>query len=369
MKKIIHLTSVHTRYDIRIFYKMCSSLANHGYDVNLVVADGKGYEEKDNVKIFDIGKASSRLERMIKSTVLIYKRALSLNGDIYHIHDPELLPYAYLLKLKGKVVVFDSHEDTPRQILTKPYINKIFLRAISFIYEKIEKFICRKLDHIITATPYIKDILLNYNKNTLDINNYPLLGELEYSEKINKKKQICYVGGIMPIRGIFELVDSIQYVKNDISLVIAGNFLEGISEKELSKRISKEKLELKGFLNRVNVCKLLSESLAGVVIFLPLSNHINSQPNKMFEYMSADLPVIASNFPLWKEIIEGNKCGICVNPLNPKEIAEAIDYLYEHKEEAIRMGINGKKAIYQKYNWNIEVKKLLIVYEELLKKV
>lgn len=365
--KVIHLTSAHSRYDIRIFAKMCSSLAAFGYDVNLVVADGKGYEEKNNVKIYDVGKPFKRIERMIKSSLLVYKMALFLNGDIYHIHDPELLPYAYLLKCKGKKVIFDSHEDTPKQILTKPYLNKRLLIPISFIYEKFEKYICSKLDYIVTATSFIKDIFIKYNINTQVINNYPILGELECTKKTNKKNQICYVGGLMPIRGIYELVESMRYVNNNVSLAFAGNFFEGINEKELYNRISKEKLVLKGFLNRAQVSELLSSSLAGVVTFLPFSNHINAQPNKMFEYMSAGLPVIGSDFPLWKEIIEDNHCGICVNPMNPKEIAEAIDYLYEHKDEAEQMGLNGKKSVYKKYNWDIEKKKLLNIYEKLLK--
>jgi glycosyltransferase involved in cell wall biosynthesis len=365
--KIIHLTSAHPRYDIRIFLKMCQSLANADYNVNLVVADGNGFEVKNNVKIYDVGKPLKRLERMFKSSMMVYKRALQLNGDIYHLHDPELLPYAYLLKLKGKKVIFDSHEDTPRQILSKPYLNKNLLIIISFIYELLEKFICSRLNCVVTATPYIRGIFSKYNPNSIDINNYPILGELESSDEITKKNQVCYVGGIKPIRGIYKLVETMNYVKNDVKLCLAGDFVDGVNLEKLSKFGNLEKIEFKGFLNRTQVQKLLNESLAGIVTFLPASNHINAQPNKMFEYMSVSLPVIASDFPLWKEIIEYNKCGICVNPQDPKKIAESIDYLFEHQNEAIEMGRNGKNAVYEKYNWNTEVKKLLNLYETWLK--
>ncbi len=370
--KIVHLTSAHTRYDIRIFLKMCCSLAKANYDVSLVVADGKGYEIKNNVKIYDVGKPLKRLERMLESSLLVYKRALLLNGDIYHIHDPELLPYAYLLKLKGKKVIFDSHEDTPRQILSKPYLMLLHYKlmmlpkCVSFFYEKVEKFICSRLNCVVTATPFIRDIFSKYNPNSIDINNFPMLGELESSEKTDKKNQICYVGGIKPIRGIFEIIEAMKYVKNDIKLCIAGNFLDGITSEELLKREGSEKFELNGFLNRIEVKKLLGESIAGIVTFLPLSNHINAQPNKMFEYMSAGVPVIASDFPLWKEIIEKNKCGMCVNPKESKKIAEAIDYLFEHQNEAAEMGKNGRNAVYEKYNWANEEKKLLNLYDSLL---
>ena len=387
--KIVHLTSAHPRYDIRIFLKMCVSLANAGYDVNLVVADGKGYEEKKSVKIYDVGKPLKRLERMFKASLHVYKRALQLNGDIYHLHDPELLPYAYLLKLKGKKVIFDSHEDTPRQILTKNYllfchcepkawqsrihcnsaiekINKILLKFISYIYEKAEKFICSRLNCVVTATPFIRDIFSKYNQNSIDINNFPILGELESKNEIVKKNQVCYVGGIKPIRGIYNLVEAMNYVKNDVKLCLAGDFVDGVNLEKLSRFGNLDNIEFKGFLNRNQVQKLLNESLAGIVTFLPASNHINAQPNKMFEYMSASLPAIASDFPLWKEIIEQNKCGICVNPQDSKKIAESIDYLFEHQNEAAKMGKNGRNAVYEKYNWANEEKKLLKLYDSLL---
>ena len=108
--------------------------------------------------------------------------------------------------------------------------------------------------------------------------------------------------------------------------------------------------------------------MAGLVTFYPLPNHVDAQPNKMFEYMSSGLPVIASNFPLWKKIIEGNKCGLCVDPLDPAAIAKAIDYIVSHPDEARAMGENGKRAVYEKYNWGVESEKLISLYRSLCNK-
>ena len=85
----------------------------------------------------------------------------------------------------------------------------------------------------------------------------------------------------------------------------------------------------------------------------------------MFEYMAAGIPVVASNFPLWKEIIEENKCGICVEPANVEQISDAVNYLLNNPEEAQRMGANGRKAVEEKYNWNNEAKTLLQLYCDL----
>ena len=362
------MTSVHLRYDTRIFVKMCSSLAKAGYDVSLIVADNKGYEEKNGVKIFDVGKPAGRLQRMLNTSALVYKRALQLDADVYHLHDPELLPYAYLLKLKGKKVIFDSHEDVPRDLFSKTYLPRWVLFWLSMIVESLEKVILKSLLVVIAATPHIKEILVKYNKNTFNINNFPIINELYISQnEFYHCKYFCYVGDITTARGLIEVFEALQHVKNDTKLCLAGNFKD-ISIDKIKDASINNKIEYVGYVSREGIKNIFKQSIAGLVTFLPLPNHIDAQPNKMFEYMSAGLPVIASNFPLWKEIIEGNKCGICVDPMKPEEIAKAIDYLYEHPEEARQMGQNGQKAVYEKYNWNIEEKKLLNVYEKIMNK-
>jgi glycosyltransferase involved in cell wall biosynthesis len=106
--------------------------------------------------------------------------------------------------------------------------------------------------------------------------------------------------------------------------------------------------------------------MAGIVTFLPVPNHINAQPNKLFEYMSSSLPVIASHYPLWKGIVEKYDCGICVDPENSKEIAEAINYILANPLNANRMGINGRKAIKEVFNWEQEEQKLAELYTDLV---
>ncbi|MNR34850.1 GDP-mannose-dependent alpha-(1-6)-phosphatidylinositol monomannoside mannosyltransferase [compost metagenome] len=123
-----------------------------------------------------------------------------------------------------------------------------------------------------------------------------------------------------------------------------------------------------GFVGRGEVREIMSRSVAGVVTFLPAPNHIDAQPNKMFEYMSAGIPVIGSNFPLWKTIIEGNQCGVCVDPADPVEIAAAIDHLFIHQSEAREMGVRGRIAVLEKYNWDSEGAKLIALYQEILSK-
>jgi len=365
MYKVCHLTSVHKRNDIRIFIKECKSLSEK-YDVSLIVADGEGNCVVEGVKIFDVGKPSGRKERMMKFGKYIFEKAISLDADLYHFHDPELMPVGIKLKKAGKKVIYDVHEDLPRQLLTKPYLNKPLLKILSFVVEKYENWAVKKYDFVITATSHIRDRFLKVKKEVQDVNNYPILDELKDSNEWKlRKNEICYIGGISEIRGIRELIKSLEYV-NNVTLHLAGSFDDKKLQNEIMQLEGWKNVKFYGFVERKELKKILKSVKAGMLLFHPVPNHTEALPNKMFEYLSAGIPVIASDFQLWQEILYGNKAGICVNPLDPKEIAEGITKILSNDELARVMGENGEKAVIEKYNWGVEKKKLFKIYEKVL---
>lgn len=365
--KVCHMTSVHKSDDIRIYHKECISLAKAGYEVYLI-AQGNSFDTC-GINIIGIGDLpKSRIKRIRYSAKAIYKKALKIDADIYHIHDPELLPYALKLKRKGKVVIFDSHEDVVEQIKEKIWIPSIIRLPISQIYRFYQKYICRRIDAIISVTPHICKKFKNTNKNVYMITNYPLI-KLPLNEHEEFGTRIISFPGLIAPEWCHEnLIEALGYCQNT-KYVLCGNTIESYLEK-LKSLNNWSNVEYKGKITREEVAKLLSESDVGIALADyggNVGNKMGTLGNtKLFEYMLAGVPVICTDFILWKEIIEKNECGICVNPKNIREISDAINYLLDNPEIAEKMGKNGRKAVLEKYNWNSQEKELIKLYSKLI---
>jgi len=366
-KRVVHLTSAHPRFDSRIFLKQCTSLSKAGYEVSLIVGDGEGEDFVDGIKIIDVGRASGRLDRIFRTTKRVYDAAIKTDGEIFHFHDPELLYVGWRLKKLGKTVVFDSHEDVPNQILSKGYIPQQLRGLIKAAYSKYEKLITKRLDAVVTATSKIRENFEQSNQNVVDINNFPIWGELDSEGRSldGGARNVCYIGGLASIRGIREIVEAVEHTKTNVSLLLAGRFSDDRLEKKIKLCKGWSHVVDKGWQDREGVRAILRQSVAGLVTLHPTVNYVEALPIKMFEYMSAGVVVIASNFPLWRDIVEGNGCGICVDPLDVESIAEAIDYLVSNPAIASEMGRRGQQAVRERYNWSNEEKKLLGVYSSL----
>ncbi len=368
---ILHVTTVHSPFDVRIFHKEAKTLLRAGLEV-AIIAQHDENETVDGIKIFALPRIENRTRRILILTLRAFWMALGQKADIYHLHDPELLPVGILLKLiKGKMVIYDVHEDYGKQMLSKPYFGKSIGKGIGFLVKIIESFSSKSFDAIITATD---DILRNFShhKRALSVRNFPIVsnfstkGEKEKSEK--EFLSLIYIGGLERIRGLTQMIKALEHFDSDaqLKLTLCGDFYPSDYEHKLRSLKGFKKVEYLGWVKADKIPSLLEKHDVGIVCFLPEPNHINAMPNKIFEYMAAGLPVIASSFPLWKEIVEGHRCGICVDPLNPRDIAKAIMYLMRHPESRKEMGRNGRETVLHKYNWEKEGKKLLDLYAQLL---
>lgn len=369
-RKVCILTTVHPPLDIRIFHKQAKTLVRAGYDVTLI-AQHNGNVEVDGVKIIGLPRPRNRLGRIFGLTWRAFRLALRERADIYHFHDPELLLIGLLLKFFARArVIYDVHEDVPQQILTKHWIPTLLRYPLAMLFNVIEKFLARAMDAVVVATEGIAMKFARFEP--VVVHNYPDLEmflNLSPGSREGKERVLVYVGGISEIRGAREMVQALEYLNPsiDVRLDLIGRFEPENLEKELRALPGYRRVRFLGWLPWKETWQQARKATAGLVVFYPAPNHTQSLPNKLFEYMAAGLPVVASNFPLWREIVEGNRCGIAVDPLDPQAIAHAVEYLLTHPEEARRMGENGRQAVIEKYNWKREEGTLLRLYKELLK--
>ena len=369
-RKIAHLTTVHSPFDVRIFHKECKTLVKAGYEVYLIAKHDKE-ETVDGVHIIPLPRTRKRIYRLIVLPIRVLSKALKIKASIYHFHDPELIPIGLILKLLGRKIIYDVHEDVPEQIMSKAYIPKSFRKILSLGFNLIEKNSARFFDYVITTTDFIKSKFLKYNRKVIDIKNY--ISKEYIKDNIDKSSEsndfiLIFAGGIYKERGILEGVKACNIIREvPVRFLLFGE-IDSTYYSEIKKVDTLGRLDYKGVLPYEKVLREIAKADIGFICDYPLKRHMEGLPLKLFEYMAAGIPFIASNFPLWKEIVEGNNCGICVDPLDPKEIAKAIKYLIDHPDEARKMGDNGRRAILEKYNWEKESEKLLDLYKEILNK-
>ena len=363
--KICHMTSAHPKEDVRIFHKECTSLAQSGYEVYLV-EHGETYD-KNGVHIVGTGEMPrKRFRRMTEGTSRVYRAALAQDCDLYHFHDPELLPVGLTLKKKGKKVIFDIHENTAGAIREKGYIPSIFRGMLSKLYETYEAYCCRKLDALITVTPTQTESYLKINPNTVEVSNFPKLSE-HYQEPSFKNRALVFAGAINSQWNHELIIRALRDIP-DVEYVICGTANKYLGR--LKTLPGWEKVNYKGRIPHEQVNNVMAECMIGVALLCPGRNTagtIGTMGNtKIFEEMMAGLPVICTDFKLWRDFVDRYQCGICVDPSDEQAVIAAIDYLLNHPEEAKMMGKNGRRAVIEEFSWEVESKKLTELYRRLL---
>lgn len=366
--KVCHMTSAHESTDVRIFRKECVSLAEAGYETYLV-ARGESRVER-GVNIVGVGPApKGRLQRMTTFARRVYQRALELDADLYHIHDPELLPYARKLKQRGKRVIFDSHENTAGTILEKDYIPPILRKRVYKAYCKYQENVCRKLDAVVTVTPNMVRLFEKICPRVVQVTNFPIFEKIALTPDFGAKR-LVFAGGVSAQWNHLRIVEALLQLP-DCRYCLCGAGTNAYIGKLQSSKGWKQ-VEYLGKISHEEVMKKLASGSVGMALLLPNRNSDWTNGTigntKIFEEMMAGLPVVCTDFTLWKAFVERYHCGICIHPEKVEDIVRAVRYLCDHPEEARQMGENGRHAVETEFNWKTQEVNLLSLYRELLGK-
>ncbi len=356
------ISSVHPLSDSRIYHRQVKSLAKY-YPVRVFAQQVEGWRSEgiDHVAL-PRGKG---LRIRLKNFFILFRASLSREARVIHFHDPELMLVGLAAKVFGKKVVYDVHENYSKTIRYKQAIPKPLRGLVSLLYKWLEKFCCRCFDLILVVTDELQEQLPG---NVHTLKNYPLITFTPPDKELSQGPlKLVYVGLITPARGILSMIEAVKKVKQPVEFDIIGHF----NSAEFRRTVE---AELAGVENIRYVPSFpYSEFFArlvgydvGMMCLLPNPNHVTSLPNKLFEYMSMGMAILASDFPLWQKIIGGVGCGVLVDPEDIDTIKGAIERFAADREGVVEMGRRGQRAYRAQFNWQSQEEKLILLYRKML---
>lgn len=372
MKKVCILAPVHPYDDVRVFQKEAKTLCENGYKVTLFARAEKDMII-DGIQIKKVPAYKKRLQRFLYHPILFLK-ALKTNSDVYHLHNPDTLLMGFLFKAIGKKVIYDTHEDFSKRILMREWIPMRLRKIVAIMVEYLEKKAAQYFDACIVTQPQLSDKM---GPKTILIENAPVLDNsltkraYDLANNIKKEKnliRLIYVGGISKYRGIKETILVLENVNKQIPcrLWLIGPCFEKGFLQELQKMDGWKYVDYLGQLPQDKAFAYMISSDIGIVTILDIGDHATTSPNKLHEYQRFGLPFIASNFKQWIKKVGKTQSGIFVNPSDIDEIGKCVINLARDEKLREIMGKNGQQYIFNEFNWNIESKKLIEVYNKLI---
>ena len=360
--QILHLATAHAATDPRIAEKECRTLADAGHDVAFVVPHGRD-ETVNGVRVLAVPKPANGKARLLATTRAVVRRALAeahSRETVFHVHEPELLPFVLGIAARGRRVVYDAHEDTPRQIFHQAWIPSAARRPVSLGYAALEALAGRLCAGIVAATPTIAD---RYPEaKTALVRNFPVLDAAEPPAFETREALVAYVGAVTEARGAAEMIRAAARLPDGARLAVAGTLFPASLGNRLDALPGADRTDRLGPLARPDVADLLARARVGLVVLHPTPQYVDAYPTKLFEYMAAGLPVVASDVPLWRSVVEGAGCGLLVDPLDPAAIAAACTRLLTDDALAARMGAAGREAALARFAWRGEGERLVRFY-------
>jgi glycosyltransferase involved in cell wall biosynthesis len=391
------VTTRHSLDDARIVHKEAASLQDAGHEVILlfpcnadfeyrrldgyVLAKGSGptgNAEYSGMKVIGLPKRPGLIGKL-RNVIELAKLAADQEADIYHAHEPDLsllisLRARSILAKCGKfaLVVHDMHEFPPGELYdrTKSFLKYVYLSC----HILLDYVSMRRIDHAFTANSVVRGYaqVLNYRLNIDVLYNGPDVRQFEqkvpksYSLE-NGRLQLCHEGSLPFDRGLREMVEAIDILKDKVKLHIVGDVFGAEREwlmPEILRRGLQDTITISGWLPYENVGAEVDKCHVGLILFRDcMQNRLAGPPNKLFNYMNAGLPVLSVAFPEMRRIIENEQCGLLVEGQDVGSIVLAIQRVLASATLVNFMGRAGQAAIKNRYGWHQMSERLISSYD------
>lgn len=367
--RICQLTTVHGPFDDRIFFKQCVSLAAAGHEV-IEVAPIANATEEQGVRIVPVRVPSNRLFRIIVGGWRAFRAVRALRPEVVHFHDPELIPVGFLLKWSGCKVVYDMHELVHRQILDKAWLGPLWLRRwFAAGYGLVERSAVRRFDAIVLAESRYRDELYplhpgQHDKFTL-VRNYPVLRVIDQRRTPVPKADgftLIYVGGLSEVRGIKVLIEAIDKIP-DTQLWLLGGWSSEAFRRSCEALPGFARTTWFGLVRMDEVYEYMRSADLGACVLHPLPNYVVSEPIKTYEYLACGLPLLLSDFAMWKEVF--GSWSWFTDPIDVDRVAEAIVIARDDDQLRQQRAASGRIAVEEGRCWEREREHLIDLYGRL----
>lgn len=371
---VVHLTTVHQPRDNRIYNKETRALAEAGVDVTLV-ARAEADDPDSTPPLVALPPVRGRIRRVLQGQLAAWRTLSRLAPAVVHIHDPELVPMAWLWSRSHRAcVIYDAHEDLVAQISTKPYLPEVAKPAARAVAKVLVATADRQMDGVVAAT---ESVAAGFsNPNTVVVRNYPWLRDYPDANPAPVPGRVVYAGDLTEERRfsfMLEVITAARALRPDAHLVLAGRPLHGAAAKLEAAGAGDGSdpnavVQYVGLLAPTQVPALLASASVGLILLQPLPNYLRSLPTKLFEYMGAGVPFLASDFDFWRSEFEGWEAGRFVDSTDVQATAQALVAMLDDADARARMGANGRRAIEGGLNFESQAPGLIDLTRELLQR-
>jgi glycosyltransferase involved in cell wall biosynthesis len=371
MKRVLLLSTVHPPADPRIVYKIAPTLAKD-YEVVLALPGlPPPLVSSEVATVIRLPQFRRLLARLLFCHPVVLWKCLRLRPDVIHIFVPELIPIAFLFRFLGTRVIYEIQENLYKKFGLKRYNKALIFRYLFSFFDHLARryFYC-----ILTEDAYRQEYQeLRYPSAV--VHNYAMLPFLDslptQPTPLTNSPFFIYSGVISLERSFDTLVSALALLVKtypDIQVHLFGP--SQLSREEMEAlpyfKTIQSHLTFYGYTDQRIALAQANKAIAGLALLKPVGDYPDSYTTKLFEYMALRIPVVTSDFSLYKQVVETNGCGFCISPYNAQTLAEKLLWLVENPAKRQIMGERGRAAVKNKYNWHSEERILMKYYRSIV---